>query len=125
MKLRRIVMAVMSLTVTTVPIVSAVARSHATVPAPTSTMSVPDAPSRSVPAGWNGRCHTNWRTGTAVNMWCDGSGRERYGVSAVCTNGQRTYRYDGTGHPWFGDRRGVTVTCQNGNLTTWWGHPAA
>lgn len=118
-------MAVMSLAVTTVPIVSAVAQSHATAAAPTATASVPAAArSHSTPAGWNGRCYTNWHTSKTVNMWCDGRGPERYGVSAVCTKGRHTYQYNSSSHPWFGDRRGATVTCKKGKLTTWWGYPA-
>lgn len=74
--------------------------------------------------GGNGRCYTNWHTSKAVNMWCDGKGPERYGVSAVCTSGTHTYQYNSSDHPWFGDHRGATVTCKKGNLTTWWGYPA-
>ena len=81
-------------------------------------------PSTVQPMGGNGKCYTNWHTNKSVNMWCDGKGPERYGVSVVCTSGSKTYQYNSSGHPWFGDRRGATVTCKKGNVTTWWGYPA-
>lgn len=114
MRLRRIAVAVASLAMIAVPAVAM------------TTASATSAATRAhiAPAGWNGRCATNWHTSTAVNMWCDGKGPERYGVSAVCTKGRHTYQYDSSSHPWFGDRRGATVTCRKGRLTTWWGYPA-
>lgn len=87
---------------------------------------VPVAPARadaSAPTGWNGKCYTNWHTSKAVNMWCDGKGPERYGVSVLCTQGRKTYQYNSAEHPWFGDRRGATAACRRGTVTTWWAYP--
>lgn len=123
MGLRRIAVGLASLALAAAPAVPASA--HATGPAPGPHAVQPHAVQRhAAPAGWNGRCYTNWHTSTAVNMWCDGRGPERYGVSAVCTKGRHTYQYNSAGHPWFGDRRGATVRCRKGKLTTWWGYPA-
>ncbi|GIH69373.1 hypothetical protein Mth01_16260 [Sphaerimonospora thailandensis] len=83
------------------------------------------APSDITPLGGNGRCYTNWTTSTQANVWCDGTGPERYGASIVCAKGSKTKQIDYSNGPWFGDRRGITMTCPSGwTRATQWGWPA-
>lgn len=78
-----------------------------------------------LPFGWNGKCHTNWATSTQANLWCDGKGPERYGASIVCTKGKKTKQINYNNGPWFGDRRGITMTCPSGwKRAHQWGWPA-
>ncbi|MFI1294395.1 hypothetical protein ACH4VM_39555 [Streptomyces sp. NPDC020792] len=86
---------------------------------------VPAAASESGISGWNGKCYTNWTTTTQANVWCDGTGPERYGASIVCTKGTSTRQLDYANGPWFGDRRGITMTCPSGyTRSQQWGWPA-
>ena len=86
---------------------------------------LPAAASELSASGWNGKCYTNWSTKTQANVWCDGTGPGRYGASMVCTKGSLAKQVNGNNGPWYGDRRGITLTCPSGyTRANQWGWPA-
>ncbi|MQY22035.1 hypothetical protein [Nocardia macrotermitis] len=76
--------------------------------------------------GGDGSCYLNWvhKDQQSVNMWCAGSGPERYGVTVQCTKNGKNYQYNSENTPVYGDRGGAVATCKEGTATTWWPHPA-
>jgi hypothetical protein len=70
------------------------------------------------PADSNGICYV-YGYSTSAWGWCDGTGPQRYGIYAACSNG---YVYESSSQPWFGDRRGAWVYCPSGTVLDYaWG----
>jgi len=71
-------------------------------------------------------CHTNWKTSTSANVWCDGHGPARYGASIQCKKGSAVRQLNYGPGPWLGDRRGISMYCPGGGYkrVKQWGWPA-
>lgn len=74
------------------------------------------------PHAWNGHCYTIKLTGSSFQGWCDGKGPESYGTFVYCSDGSDGRTYNSPYKHWFGDRRGVLVSCPQATSIAGYGY---